>query len=87
MPGSCVVKGISGSVWVGFHKAADLTGWTYTKGRVTATVSNVNQFWGRQRATELRLMVGRREWRWRNGAVDAEAGSGSYRVSGPPEGA
>ncbi len=83
------MTGVAGSVWVGCQKAADLAGWTYTRtaqgATITGTLINLNRFYGAQRATGLRLMVGKSEWRWRGEAVDAEAGSGSYRVSGPPE--
>jgi hypothetical protein len=83
-----VLRGLTGSVWVGARKACDLGGWTCTShpgdtSVIAATVRNVNRFWAKQPATQIRLTVGRGEWRWRVSAVAADAGT--YRVSGPPE--
>lgn len=89
MGGSFVMTGVSGSVWVGCEKAADLGAWTFTRkpggNLITAAVLRRNEFYGRRKATDLRLMVGRKQWRWRNSAVEGVADSGTYRVTGPPE--
>jgi len=84
---SLTMRGRAGSVWVGCQRAADLGPWTFASdaggGLIEATVTRVDQFWGTQPATQIRLMVGRGEWRWRLSGADA--GAGTYRVSGPPE--
>jgi hypothetical protein len=84
---SFVLKGTAGSVWVGCQKAADLGAWTFTAmpggGTVAATVTWADGYWSEQPATQIRLVVGRGEWRWRVSA--GAAGAGTYPVSGPPE--
>lgn len=85
---SFTAKGLAGSVRCGPYVAAELGAWSFDGapdggGTVTATVVRLHGYWGTQPATELRLGVGRGQWRWRLAGVDA--GAGVYRVSGPPE--
>ncbi len=84
---SFTLRGQTGAVYVGPYRAATLGAWTFTPngsgGVVQATVVHRDAYWSTRPATELRLAVGRVEWRWPLDAVAVE--TGIYPVSGPPE--
>ena len=93
MFGSFSATGQTGLLMAGYNVAARLADWHIsalddqpTEWRCTARVEARDGYWFEHgSAWGLRLTIGRREWRWRNVVVQADAGGVMIRGSGPPE--
>lgn len=85
-----VVTGASGSLRVGGRVAATLTHWEARSGEqdttITARLEEKDDYWLDSGGPyELRLVLSRSTWRWRNVSPALDATTLTARVTTPPE--